>query len=123
MKRVPPSSAHGPERNPAREQFWRTAVQQFLASGQSVRQFCKTRQLSEPSFYGWRRTLAQRDVASSGSAPSYPAFLPVQVTAQRASRIEIVLEGGRRVRLSGPVDRAALEQVLMVLSLVRGRSC
>ena len=111
----PPAPAR---RGVSKEQFWRKVLQRFHASGQSVRQFCRTAQLSEPSFYAWRRTLAQRDTASAPVKSSEPVFLPEQVTAQRTGRIEIVLGGGQRVRLTGPVDPLALEQVLLVLSAV-----
>ena len=42
----------------------------------------------------------------------------MQVIAGKPSRIEIVLGGAQRVRLTGPVDPLALEQVLVVLSAV-----
>jgi transposase-like protein len=110
-----PSHAGRP-RSLSKEQFWRKTLRQFHASGQGVRRFCRTRRICSSSFYRWRQTLNRRDVASDPGTPSPPVFLPVQVTARETSRIEIVLGGGRRVRLSGPVDPAALEQVLLVLS-------
>ena len=100
----------------SKEQFWRKTLGQFHASGQGVRRFCKARGICSSSFYRWRQILAGRDVVSDPISPSSPVFLPVRVTTREPSRIEIVLGVGRRVRLSGPVDPAALEQVLAVLS-------
>jgi len=110
------SSHAGRPRSSSKEQFWRKTVRQFDASGQGVRRFCKTRGIGSSSFYRWRQILAGRDAVPDPIAPPGPVFLPVQVTTREPSRIEIVLGGGRRVRLSGPVDPAALEQVLAVLS-------
>jgi hypothetical protein len=101
-------------RSVSKQQFWRQVIREFDAAGQGIRQFCRARRLSEPSFYSWRRRLAQRDAASV--APSEPVFLPVQVTGERGGCIEIVLGGRRRIRLHGPVDPVALQQVLAVLS-------
>jgi hypothetical protein len=106
----------GRPRSFSKEQFWRKTLRQFDASGQGVRRFCLARGICSSSFYRWRQTLAGRDSASDPIALSPPVFLPVRVTAREPSRIEIVLGGGRRVRLGGPVDPAALEQVLAVLS-------
>jgi hypothetical protein len=114
MTHIPSLAGPGRARSVSKQQFWRQVLRQFDAAGQGIRQFCRARRLSEPSFYSWRRRLAQRDAASV--APSEPVFLPVQVTGQRAGCIEIVLGGGRRIRLHGPVDPVALEQVLAVLS-------
>ena len=109
------SSRAGRPRSFSKERFWRKTLGQFNASGQGVRRFCKTRGICSSSFYRWRQILAGRDAAPDSIAPP-PVFLPVQVTTREPGRIEIVLGGGRRVRLSGPVDPAALEQVLAVLS-------
>ena len=44
-------------RDPAKEVFWREALQRFAASGLSIREFCQREQLTESAFYAWRRTL------------------------------------------------------------------
>ena len=97
-------------------------MRQFATSGQSVRAFCAGRGLSEPSFYTWRRTLVARDAASSPTGASTPAFLPLRLAEGRTVAqsgdggvMEIVLAGGRRIRLRGPVDRAALAEVVAAL--------
>jgi hypothetical protein len=108
-------------RNRVREQYWRDVLKQFADSGQGVRAFCKSRSLSEPSFYCWRRRLAQRDaVAESGDRlPSAPlAFLPVHIAGEVTGQMEIVLGGGRRIRIRGPVDRAALAEVITALESI-----
>jgi len=97
-----------------KERFWRRMVQGQARSGLSVRAWCLKHRLNEAGFYGWRKELARRDTEQPG-----PAFVPVRVAEDGAvsagGRIEIVLAGGRRVRVSGPVDRRMLADVLAVL--------
>ena len=61
----------GAGRDGEKERGWREAVKRWAKSGLSVREFCRRNALSEPSFYGWRRTLAQRDAvrAARGKPP------------------------------------------------------
>jgi transposase-like protein len=111
-----PAGEH-PQRHGSREQFWRQMLRQFAASDQSIREFCRSRALSEPSFYSWRRRLATHDESSAAMAhPSdAPAFVPIHITDQTSEGIEIVLRGDRRIRLSGQVDKAALAEVVAAL--------
>lgn len=53
-------------RSVERERFWREAVAAWRRGGASVRDFCAERELSEASFYCWRRELQRRD-AERGS--------------------------------------------------------
>jgi hypothetical protein len=112
-------TGRGPRRESAKEKFWRTALAELAASGQSVRAFCRDRDLSEPSLYAWRRTIARRDAARSAVAadgPHTPALLPIRLMRTTApSPIQILLAGGHRIRLRPPVDREALTQVLAAL--------
>lgn len=121
MKQSTPRAGRAAQRDGSREHFWRDTIRRFATSGQSVRRFCESLGLSEPSFYFWRRTLAQRDAASApmSRSPSTPAFVPVQVAEERGEPIEIVLRGDRRIRLYGEVDRAALADVVAALESVQ----
>jgi hypothetical protein len=128
MKHTPLRAGSSLQRDLSREEFWRRTLADFAVSDQSVRAFCAARQVSEPSFYSWRRTLQARDAASSKSAsaglPGLRGFLPVRLTGadgERTSRIEIVLGGGTRIRLRPPVDRAALAEVLAALGWAQGQ--
>ena len=67
------------QHRPSKEHFWRTMVRQWRSSGLSVRVFCEQRRLSEPSFYAWRRSLAERDAAAT-------RFVPVEVTSEPATQ-------------------------------------
>jgi hypothetical protein len=48
-------------RDPAKERFWRRMLGMWRRSGLTGRGFCAEHELSEPSFYAWRRELAVRD--------------------------------------------------------------
>ena len=48
-------------RDVSKEQGWREVLARHLASGLSVREFCRRESLAESAFHSWRRTIAQRD--------------------------------------------------------------
>ena len=118
MNNNAPQAGRGLQRNRPREKFWRRTLKAFAVSGQSVRAFCAARGVSEPSFYVWRRALAQRDAMLSENgtpASPAPAFVPVRLADYTTGRMEVILAGGRRIRLRGPVDRSALAEVVAAL--------
>jgi len=105
-----------------KERFWRRVVGQWRRSGLTIRDFCEQQSLSEPSFYAWRRTIAERDrEASSGrrrrvrdQPVASPLFVPLRVTPS-ASVLEIVLGQGRVIRVPPGFDPATLRLLLAVL--------
>jgi hypothetical protein len=108
----------------AKERFWRQAIQQWRRSGLSIRAFCVERDLSEPSFYAWRRLLHERDQhfkKEAGRADVArdmpPTFVPVQVVPAAPAAvavIELVLRTGGVVRVPPGFDAATLRQLLAV---------
>jgi hypothetical protein len=65
-------SRRGYLRDAAKERFWRRVLKRQARSGLTGRAFCRREGLSEPSYYGWKRIIAERDVevarAASASA-------------------------------------------------------
>jgi hypothetical protein len=105
------------QRRSSKERFWRRMVRQWRNRRLSVRDFCAEEQLSEPSFYAWRRTLGQRDTQAS-------QFVPVKVVPDdktgpgpdaRAAGLELVLGGGRRLRIGPGFDASTLQRLLALL--------
>jgi hypothetical protein len=101
----------------SKEQWWRRQVRQWRGSGLSVRAFCAAQGLSEPSFYAWRRTLAQREATAA-------AFVPLTVTPESKSAtaddssvaaLELVLAAGRRLRIGPGFDGLTLARLLALL--------
>ena len=84
---------------------WRRLVTQHASSGLSVAEFCRRQDVSQPSFYQWRKRL-RAEVAEVGS------FVPVSVLG--AAAVEIELPCGALVRVP-PGDERALERVLSLL--------
>jgi hypothetical protein len=132
------------EGDPERERFWRTVLQKHQLSGLTAKEFCRREQLSEASYYAWRRTLAEPDRKrqshprqrgrASGSASlrankrsrvaSVPLFQELAILDGRWRNetdrwLEIVLPDGCRVRVPVQVDRGLLADVLSVLEARR----
>jgi transposase-like protein len=105
------------QRCSSKERFWRRIVREWRSSGLSVRAFCRERDLSEPNFYAWRRTLAERDAQAA-------RFVAVRVVADEkaataarrsGSGLELLLSSGRVLRIGADFDEAALRRVLTLL--------
>jgi len=115
------------QRDPGKERFWRRVLARFRASRLNIREFCRREVLPEPNFYAWRAELARRDrrrnpirrlASSAGSVR--PSFLPVRIVPQPQSAvpesaIEIVLPGGRVLRVRPGFDPITLAQAIAVL--------
>src|SRR5262245_6522595 len=115
-------------RDPARVRYWRRLLGRWRRSGKTGRDFCAENLLSEPCFYFWRRGIARCDegegtrarVTTRASLPSeaavMPAFVPVTLDAAvSAAALEIVLSGGRLLRVRAGFDADVLRQLLAVL--------
>ena|SRR5215831_5903043 len=109
--------SRGKPRDPRKEQFWRPMLRQWQRSDLSVRAFCEQHGLSQPSFYAWRRTLRDRDAQAV-------AFVPVEVLPQplalptadpAACGLELLLPGGRLLRIGPAFDAPTLCRLLALL--------
>jgi transposase len=109
--------SRGKQRDVSKERFWRRMLRQWRGSGLSVRVFCDQQGISEPNFYAWRRTLADRDAAPV-------AFVPVQVLPEPPSPLtsdvavaglELLLPGGRVLRIGPAFEASTLRRLLALL--------
>jgi len=116
-----------------RTDFWRAVLLKQQGSGLSIRGFCRRESISEPSFYWWRRELAQGNrafgrhgqsaLAKTGSSAKKrsPSARFVNVSLLTgAGMIELELSDGRRLRIPPGCDESTLATVLRVLE---SRSC
>jgi hypothetical protein len=90
---------------------WAARIAAQQRSGMSVKQFCKEQELTEYSFYAWRKRLQE-------SGPV--RFALVERGARRQERpaepvLELVLATGERLRIGPGVDITTLRTVLDVL--------
>jgi hypothetical protein len=117
------------QRDPAKERYWRRHVAAWQRSGQSVRAYCAAEELAEPSFYGWRRLLAPRDRCDDTKARQVGSadaglvnqvdspFVPVRLVEESpaAAAVEVVLRGGRVVRVAAGFAPQTLRAVVAAL--------
>ena len=104
-----------------KEQYWRGQIEGQATSALTAREWCVREQLSEPSFYAWRRKLAQRDRERSGSGPQAVSdgFLPIRLTASAAGSVELQFPSGLVIRVPAH-ETAALRAIL---EFVEQRPC
>ena len=79
---------------------------QQQSGGQSIRAFCRDRELNEHSFYQWRKQLGQQQPVSF-------ALVDTSQQRQAASPIELVLKSGETLRI--PADAVTLRLVFDAL--------
>jgi len=110
------------QRDRTKERTWRRHVADWQRSGLTVRAYCAAQGLPEGNFYGWRRTLAERDrqTARHGRQTSIPAFVPIRVvsdvtTPTSHSPFEVVLANGRVLRIGADADLNVVRQLLALL--------
>ena len=108
-------------------ELWRRRLAEFERGAETVAAFCQRVGVSAATFYGWRRKVAQSPgggQASHGTHVVPPlSFLPVQVTGQPRSVIEVELAGGVRVLVPSG-DRESLQWVLeFALGATEQSSC
>jgi hypothetical protein len=102
---------------------WRERFQRFQRAGLTVARFCAREQVSVPSFYLWRKKLAQgraagqaihRDAATKQETPErWGDFAPVRLVGAAAS-LAACLPGGTRLEipLADPRAGELLERLL-----------
>ena len=101
------------QRDTAKEAYWRKALQRFASSGLSVREFCKREQVTESTFYAWRRTIGQRGDTSDFE----PAFVPAVVNGEADHELPLVLRlaGDLELRLPQDVPAGRVAELVRAL--------
>ena len=90
---------------------WAERIAAQQRSGISVKQFCKEREVTEYSFYAWRKRLRE-------NGPVRFALVERSVRRQEGTAeaaLELGLTTGERLRIGTGVDTATLRAVLDVL--------
>lgn len=105
--------------NASKQARWLDLVQRWQHSDLSVREFCEQHQISEPSFYSWRRVLRERgliDEPARSATPVTPAFVKLTLDAEptAASAVELVL-GKRVLRVLPGFDTDMLLELVRLL--------
>jgi hypothetical protein len=99
--------------------YWQAVIRDAARSGMSTRAFCRQRKLKECQFYWWQRRLKGKRprVSTPWSPASGPASFALVSDAPGTADagIELVLAGGRRLRIAKGVDEPTLRSVLAAL--------
>jgi len=112
-------SSKGPRRDGEKERLWRRRFKEFERVGESIRAFCRSRDIPEAQFYSWRREIRRRDQEKVKSAP---LLAPVAIVGDRTSSaepIELVLD---EVTLRVPAT-ATRESLATILDVLESRRC
>lgn len=101
-----------------REEFWREALSELSASGLSIRQFCRERNLKYHCAIYWRRRLGERE--QNNTSLSFATLQPPTAAAPKPalsddSGVAVECDGGL-VRLSRHFAESVLLRVVAVLS-------
>ena len=116
-------------KNAEKETRWREILERHADSGVTVREFCTSEGVSEPSFYAWRKKLRMGKDGSPRSRSTRDRqdrsddgrlFVPLQVL-DTAATLEIIHPLGYRIQVTGDVNPAALRQVIEALDERGGR--
>lgn len=105
---------------------WEKRIAEQASSGKAARDYCREHELSEASFYAWRRRLQMGSwKAQPGKKKASPVrFALVErntpaVTKARPvgepTSLEVVLANGARLRIGAGVDPDTLRTVLAAL--------
>jgi hypothetical protein len=105
----------GRRRDSEREQYWRTTVARWRASGLSIRAFCRRQRLTESAFHFWRRELLLRESAEATAVPGSPTFVPVTVIPTATVAVEVRCPSGHVVTLSA-YDASSLKSLFAALA-------
>jgi hypothetical protein len=90
-----------------RRELWRQRIAEQESGGQSIRAYCRERELKESAFYGWRGRLRKQN------PPVRFALVESKPSMEAAAPLELLLASGDRLRI--PSDAATLKFVLAVL--------
>lgn len=122
-------------RSVEKEEFWRMVFAEQRDSGKSVKQFCRDNDLSEPSFYVWRKKINRPEhqgETESASAKSTSRLIPISLVADRQSvpprsvpshALEIVAPSGFVFRFEQLAPSDQIASIVQAVALQRGESC
>jgi hypothetical protein len=106
--------------------YWQERLENRVASGLSIDEFCVAESVSRSTFYRWAQRLREGipdTVREEGQGPTLaelkePKFLPVSLTA---APVEIKLPNGGTVKLPVGVGEAVLVKVVEAVGALRLR--
>jgi hypothetical protein len=111
------------------ERRWRPLIEEWRQSGLNSSEFCRQKNITPSSFAYWRKEIllreqkrqARRAAARAKTSQAAANFVPVKVVGENgdAAAIEVVLAGGRALRVSGDFDPELLGKLIATLEASR----
>ena len=111
----------------SRETFWRQVLKEQKTSGLNQTEFCRSKSLSPPTYFWWKRIIKERDAKRRASNKARhskreqadtSALIPVRVaesSTDRSAPFELVLSGRRVVRIPQDFDVDGLRRLVIAL--------
>jgi transposase-like protein len=105
----------------AKQGRWLELIRRWQRSQSTIREFCERHQVSEASFFSWRRVLRERGLLdepmTSKNSGETPAFVKLTTldAEPMASPIELVLNQRRLLRVRPGFDADLLLQLVRLL--------
>jgi len=96
-------------------EVWAKRVAQWKASGLRAKEFARREKLSEVSLKWWKWKLGSLARTRSRKTAMSPLTFVEMTTAMQREPLEVVLEGGARIRVPLDFDEATLARLLDVL--------
>jgi transposase len=96
-------------------EVWAKRVAQWKASGLKAKEFARRQQVSEVSLKWWKWRLGADARRRSKKTTMSPLTFVEMTPAMQGEPLEVVLEGGARVRVPLDFDEATLARLLGVL--------
>ena len=105
------------QRDMEKKRYWQRMVREATRSKLSIREFCRRNQLKESQYYWWQHKLNgnrhPKRFQKSGNKINSASFALVSKEPEAMDAgIELILQDGRRLRISKGVDEQTLRSVL-----------
>jgi hypothetical protein len=101
-----------------KQRYWQKTIGDAARSGMSIREFCRQRRLKDSQFYWWQRKLkaSRQERSKAGIQDRAASFALVSEDGMdMPAGLELVLQDGRRLRISQGVQEETLRAVLAAI--------
>jgi len=107
-----------------KKRYWQRMVREATRSKLSIREFCRQNQLKESQYFWWQRKLngnrRPKGFQKAGNKRNGASFALVSNEPEVTdASIELILQNGRRLRISRGVDEQTLRSVLAAVEMTK----
>lgn len=100
-----------------KKRYWQRMVREATRSKLSIREFCRRNHVKESQYFWWQRKLNgnrhSKALKKSGNKSNSASFALVSNEPEAMDAgIELILQDGRRIRISRGIDEQTLRSVL-----------